>query len=210
MIPREIQRKIIDMALEGFTLTQIRERLKVDARQLFEYRQADKAFNDALLVAVSEGLEQFADRLVTVETDEPDIYKAKLKSDNMKWLLARRKPHVYGEKLDLSVGRKVDISGALEDAKQRAGIKSVETNELESGDKTPLFALNTSAEKSGNNTASQLRVIPICYPENSSETQDAEIAEVIREVSTDYKSVEPDSSVELDDTPTKDDDDIFS
>lgn len=61
-----------------------------------------------------------ADGLMTVADEVQDVQRARLKSDNAKWLLAKRKPSVYGDKVDIHVTQTIDITGALSEAKKRA------------------------------------------------------------------------------------------
>ena len=70
-------------------------------------------------LARQEGLDNLADDLLDIPDTCDDILKARLKSENTKWLLSKRKPQVYGERLDLHVNQTVDISTALKEARAR-------------------------------------------------------------------------------------------
>lgn len=67
-----------------------------------------------------EGIESLADSLISVD-EKKGPYQARIYSENIKWLLARRAAPIYGDRLDLTQGvTTVDISKALSDARARA------------------------------------------------------------------------------------------
>ena len=54
-----------------------------------------------------------------IATTEPDVQRARLICENRKWLASKLIPHVYGDKLDVTVTNKVDASDAMAAAKTR-------------------------------------------------------------------------------------------
>lgn len=110
----------IQLAAEGKTLKQIRAAIGVEQRAFWTYRCEDIPFEQKFSRARSEGLEELADDLVTVADEYHDVQRGRLKSENVRWLLSKRKAHIYGDRIDLNVNQTVDIGGALRDARARA------------------------------------------------------------------------------------------
>lgn len=108
------------MALNGKTLGEIAATLGTDHETFWRWKERDPKFSQEFGRARSEGLELIADTLLTMVDDVPDVNKARLKSDNIKWLLSKRKAHTYGDRLDVNVNHTVDIGGALAEARSRA------------------------------------------------------------------------------------------
>jgi hypothetical protein len=110
------------------------------------YRQAYHDFANIFERARQEGLEHLADGLMTAHEDHIDVQRARLKSDNAKWLLSKRKPEIYGDKVDIHVSQTIDIGTALAEAKKRAlPMSHVETTELK--DVGPSLAVGRDAGK---------------------------------------------------------------
>jgi len=82
-------------------------------------RVADGRFEADFARARSQGLELLADDLVTADADQPDVARAKLKSENVRWLLSRRLPHQYGDRLNVDLTGQIDLAAALKDAGKR-------------------------------------------------------------------------------------------
>lgn len=80
-----------------------------------------------------EGIESLADSLINVDTQKGP-YQARIYSENVKWLLARRSAARYGDRLDITSGvTTVDISKALSDAKARAMVATSDAQDSLSG-----------------------------------------------------------------------------
>ena len=61
-----------------------------------------------------------ADKLLTIHEECDDAKQASTLSSNIKWLLSRRSPKRYGDKIQVDIAQTVDIRGAMSDAKERA------------------------------------------------------------------------------------------
>ncbi len=110
----------LQMASEGQSITAILQAICSDSHAFYRYKEHHLDFVKKFEHARQEGLEVVADRLLTLADEEQDVQRARLKSDNFKWLLSKRKPQVYGDKLDLNINQTVDISIALSEARARA------------------------------------------------------------------------------------------
>lgn len=119
------------MAHAGKSLQQIHTELGVSAQYFWEYRRKHPEYNENFSQARDEGYDVLADGLVGITERIPDVQRARLESENMRWLLARRKSRVYGDKLDLTVQHTIDIAAALTEGKRRAAFeRPVQTLEL--------------------------------------------------------------------------------
>lgn len=110
----------IELASQGKPLREIITQIVSSEYEFWLYRQHDSDFNNLFEQARQEGLEHIADDLMTIADDYVDVQRARLKSDNAKWLLSKRKPQIYGDKVDIHVSQTIDISGALNEARSRA------------------------------------------------------------------------------------------
>jgi hypothetical protein len=120
VITNKQKKAAIRMAIEGRTLQQIHEELGCTCEAFYRLRQRDPAFAATFAAARGEGLELIADSLLTITETEPDVYRARVKSENIRWILSKRKPTTYGDKIDINVTQTVDIGAALIEAKSRA------------------------------------------------------------------------------------------
>lgn len=117
----EEQRHIaIELASNGEPLKKIITEICSTEYEFWVYRQHDPEFSNTFEQARQEGLEHIADGLITIADDYADVQRGRLKSDNAKWLLSKRKPSVYGDKVDIHVSQTIDITHALADARARA------------------------------------------------------------------------------------------
>ncbi len=110
----------IELASNGEPLKEIIGQIVSSEYEFWKYRQHDPSFANMFEQARQEGLEHLADALITIADESVDVQRSRLKSDNYKWLLSKRKPSVYGDKVDIHVSQTIDISTALSEAKKRA------------------------------------------------------------------------------------------
>lgn len=113
--------KAIELAAEGKPFkTIIDEAMLGSEHSFWLYKQHYPDFMNAFEHARQEGLEHLADGLMTAHDDHTDVQRARLRSDNAKWLLSKRKPTIYGDKVDIHVSQTIDITAALSEARSRA------------------------------------------------------------------------------------------
>lgn len=82
--------------------------------------EQDVSFRTALSNARDVGIDYLVDELMTIARDSgiaPD--RARLLCDNIKWMAARRKRAVYGDKVDMTINGQIDLSGTLIEARKR-------------------------------------------------------------------------------------------
>lgn len=110
----------LSMANEGKPSRDIQEALGLTAGVFFDIRQRDLVFARNYALARQEGLEQLADDLITIPDTYADVLRGRLKSENVRWLLSKRKAETYGDRVELNVNHQVDIGTALNEARRRA------------------------------------------------------------------------------------------
>lgn len=110
----------IELASKGTPIKDIVTEIISDEYEFWVYREHDHEFGNAFERARQEGYHSQGDALLTAHKEETDVQRARLKSDNIKWLLSKRHPQVYGDKVDIHVSQTIDIGAALAEAKKRA------------------------------------------------------------------------------------------
>lgn len=114
-------------------------------REMNRELHRNDSFSQKLAQARAQGMELLADELTTIaENQALDPQRAKLKSENIRWLLARRLPHAYGDRLEVKVER-VDVSAALIEARQRLLRPSSDPALIEDAEVIELPAPNSTS-----------------------------------------------------------------
>lgn len=122
----QVKQEIIDRFAKGEILKNISKDLNIEPHWVYYWRQNDPEFDAQASSAQNSGFEIQADGLLTIYDEEEDVNKARGKSDNLKWVLARRAASRYGDKMTLDVNNTIDLKGALSDARARLA-KPIET-----------------------------------------------------------------------------------
>ena len=103
----------------GLTLKRILRKLDLRAYEIQKERELDQEFGAQYKIAWDIGTETQADELDEIHETIKDTPKAKLASDNRKWLLSKRVSHRYGDKVTHEFNHNVNLKIALEDADNR-------------------------------------------------------------------------------------------
>lgn len=114
-------RNALHMASEGQTVQAIRKYLEIDAFQWYRYLQQNDTFSQLYDEARNNGLEELADSLFDIADKYDDIHRARLKSENIRWILSKRKSKIYGDRQIVDVNL-LNLGNALQEAKGRAGL----------------------------------------------------------------------------------------
>lgn len=110
----------IALLTEGYSMTDAARRIGLTLNNFQKWRLRDPLFDKECARAISLGFEAQADSLLSITRQYPNVYEAKLMSDNIKWLLSKRAAGKYGDRLDINVTQTVDLTSAITDAKRRA------------------------------------------------------------------------------------------
>lgn len=128
------QHKILQRLVNGETMKQICESLWIHRWDMWNFRQKHPAFDRLVARAEAEGIDSQTDRLATIYEEEgmKDPQRARGISDNIKWLAARRRQDKYGDRMSLDVTERVDVGGALIEARKRSGKPVCDQSEQDS------------------------------------------------------------------------------
>lgn len=130
----------INMAIEGQNLKSICNAILVTQWQFWDYKNRTPEFNNIFESARQEGVETMVDDIQVIADQEPDVLRARLKSENIRWIASKRKAHVYGDKLDLNITQVVDVGMALKEAKQRVAPKLQQSQAIDAEwERSPEF-----------------------------------------------------------------------
>jgi transposase-like protein len=115
----ENRERVIESLTEGKTLSETASTVGISVSTLSQWRMKDADFDNSCSRAQSIGFEIQADSLLRIPEEIPDVQRARLKSENIRWLLARRAAHKYGDRLEVNLNQTVDIKLALAEARSR-------------------------------------------------------------------------------------------
>lgn len=73
-------------------------------------------------------VDRLVDETIEIADTEPNPFKAKVRIEARQWLASKLIPKTYGDRLDLNLQTTVDLRGALEEAKSRSRIRTIEAN----------------------------------------------------------------------------------
>ena len=157
----EEKQKIINDIIAGKKLIDVCKRLKIDPSTFFKYCKKDPLFSKNVAQARVDACDLMTDELTTIFDDAysiESVQAAKGKSDNIKWLAAKRSAEKYGDSLNLNVKHSVDLTKVLEETNQRTMPyqKLKEVNPSYSADE---FMKTRDCEIIGENAA-KLGIIP--------------------------------------------------
>lgn len=112
----------IHLRAEGAKLKDICAQLGVKVGTLSDWLSHNPDFLAKFSRASQEGYDLLAEELLEIPDTYEDINRGRLKSENIKWILARRAASKYGDKLTLDVNQTVSIGAALSEALARVAV----------------------------------------------------------------------------------------
>ncbi len=124
----------INLIGQGHTLTEACDRSNITVQTLRSYTRKDEDLNAMYIEADQRGSDAMADALVNIDNHrvhgQSDPKMAKVISDNIKWVLSKRRPKNYGDRVqvDHSVTVDVTITTALDAARRRVPLADQATN----------------------------------------------------------------------------------
>lgn len=132
----ELEAKILALIAEGKTWSEIKELTNVTVYSIYKHRDKDNDFEALYIRAREAGAEAKADLLEKAHENISDPIKARLFSENTRWLLARRHSATYGDRLDITANQTVQVGAALDMARKRAGIEHKSERVIEAAART--------------------------------------------------------------------------
>lgn len=116
--------RALELASAGKSMRQMGEAMGCTIDEIYRYRAKHTHFEQSFTQARTNGLELLADDLITIDSDVSDVMKARLRSENLRWLLSRRLPQNYGDRISVDVGGVIDLRAALNDANRRIALQA--------------------------------------------------------------------------------------
>ena len=108
--------KALEMASTGSPMVSICVAMGISVRQLYRYLNIDPIFKQELTDARNVHGYILEDELLSITRDCEtfvEVKKAAIESENIKSVLAYRNPQRYGNKVDLTVNKGIDLSSVL-------------------------------------------------------------------------------------------------
>lgn len=143
----------LDLAAEGRSIQYIAKALGLHVSTFGRYRDRNPEFAALFTRAREDGYDALADQLLEIAEDVDDVQRGRLKSDNLKWLISKRKPKEYGEKIDVNMTGQVSVKSALDEARNRIPIRYPENYDdaqvIETKDYTTKVASDSESRAPG-------------------------------------------------------------
>ncbi len=117
------ERRFVGLIVAGNTAKRARELAGIGVSEYRTIRLNKPAFTAAVRQARAIVQEELVDRLDEIAEREPDVQRAKLMSDNIKWKAGKYNPQTFGERLEVNATVTIDISNALAEARNRALVR---------------------------------------------------------------------------------------
>ena len=128
--------KILDLLANGQTLAKACESVGLSTGQFMQRLPSRTSLSSAFICARDAGAEVLADSLLGLTDTEADVNRARLKSDNIKWILSRRHAAKFGDRIDVNVNTTIDLTGAITEARNR--LRPVRDQQDDIIDVTPI------------------------------------------------------------------------
>lgn len=116
--------RAIDLAIGGMTQREIAHDLGVHPTVIGKWKLGDEVFAQNLRHAQEEGSIARVDALRERIEADPDWKRSRVVADVERWALERQFRKQWGQQLDLNVNERIDINGALIDARKRVLLPS--------------------------------------------------------------------------------------
>ena len=110
---------ILDQLANGQTLVKACESVGITTGAFMQRLPSKTSLAVAFAHARDAGAEVMADSLLSIPDEVADVNRARLKADNIKWILARRHAGKYGDRIDVNVNAQVDLTSAIAEARNR-------------------------------------------------------------------------------------------
>jgi transposase len=115
----EQAKRAIDLAIGGMTQREIAQELGVHPTVIGKWKLANDVFAAELRHAQEEGSIARVDALRQKIESDPDWKRSRVIADVERWALERQFRKQWGQQLDLNVNERIDLNGALIDARKR-------------------------------------------------------------------------------------------
>ena len=111
--------RALEMISDGLPITFIANQLNLPRMTLYD---SLRRLPERYQAARHAGADALAEQIIEIADTEPDAQRARVRTDCRRWLASKFLPAIYGDKLDLSITKVVDIAGPLAEARARSGL----------------------------------------------------------------------------------------
>lgn len=126
-LTEEEKNKAIKLASSGVAQYKLAEQMGFPHTYAFQYfLAAHPLFATELKAAYIAGYHQMAESVVDIIDEYADPQAARIKIDSIKWLVSKRLPEVYGDRIDVNVNQNVSIKSNIDAAESRVAKTIVE------------------------------------------------------------------------------------
>jgi hypothetical protein len=119
----EPQRTFCDLIADCMGIAKATERMGWTRSLYRKMREDLPAFDAAVTRAREMAQDLMVDKMHDIAAEEADVNRARLKIDTIRWAASKIKPRMYGDKLDVVIDHRIDISDALAAARARATLR---------------------------------------------------------------------------------------
>lgn len=110
--PERIE-QIFALMREGNSFKSACEQVCLPRVSVLDRINADTVLSDKYARSKEQGLEYKIDTLFDKIQNEPDVQRARLYADTLKWLISKVLPKLYGDKLQVSADVKADVKNSV-------------------------------------------------------------------------------------------------
>lgn len=116
----ELGARCCELAADGKLLPEIAKAIGLSTTTIAKWRAMNPIFERAFVTARDAGIDVLVDTLSDISANTPDVHRARLICDNIKWIAERRKRRIYGASIDMSITQVPELAGTLLEARRRA------------------------------------------------------------------------------------------
>jgi len=111
--------KALELASQGAPVKEIAGSMGLSINGFYNFLDSTPGAQNAYVQAKDRSHDVLADELLSIPDAEPDVQRATLKSNNIKWLLSKRAASKYGDKLSIDVSGQVDLTAIMAESAKR-------------------------------------------------------------------------------------------
>ena len=115
----DIAEEICRRVAEGASLASACRDAGVSSSAFRAWVRSDAALASRYADARADQADALADEIITIADTEPDAIRARVRVEARRWVAAKLRPQVYGDRVDLHVQGSVDLRAVLAGAEER-------------------------------------------------------------------------------------------
>ena len=116
----ELGARCCELAADGKLLPAIAKEVGLSTTTIAKWRAMNPIFERAFVTARDAGIDVLVDTLSDIAETTPNVHRARLICDNIRWIAERRKRRIYGASIDMSITQVPELAGTLIEARRRA------------------------------------------------------------------------------------------